>query len=215
MGTSNFYNKNASSVFAVLMNEEVNFCTDCGNFHYEEVSKCDSCDSENLNKEYKSVEDFEVEDFKDNIKDSLQNSKYDFRPDVGNNSHNLRSFEGTILGSVIEDKTILNVSIEVQITCILRSGYYEGANLDWEITHYIDGYEHDVLDFAIDEWEHNALQEYNQGLVSIQRKNAKSYIENTTNELVEFVESIYKQYSTELGVVARFSNGETMYAVKN
>jgi predicted nucleic-acid-binding Zn-ribbon protein len=44
MGTSNFARGNTSRVFAVLMNEQVEFsiCSKCGEHHYEEQKRCDN-----------------------------------------------------------------------------------------------------------------------------------------------------------------------------
>jgi hypothetical protein len=197
MGTSNFYNKNASRVFAVLMDYEQPIIDEDGN-ETDETG-------------YISPDQWEYDDFISDIKSILNNCPMFFRADEGNNSHNLRSFEGRVLGSYIEDRTLLNVSLEVQITCILRSGYYEGANLDWEITYYIDGYEHDEIGNAVEEWEYQANKEFNQGLCKIHKSNAEASLTQLTDKLIEHVENIYTEASMPLKVVARFSNGETMY----
>jgi hypothetical protein len=197
MGTSNFYNKNASKTFAVLMGYEQPIIDEDGN--------------ETDQTEWRSPDEWDYDDFISNIQSTLKESPYYWRPEIGNNSHNLRSFEGRILGSYIEGKTLLNVSLEVQITCILRSGYYEGANLDWEITYYIDGYEHDDIDNAIEEWEYQANKDFNIGLCRIHKAKAEEYLNQTRDKLIEHVEKVYTEASMPLRVVARFSNGETMY----
>jgi hypothetical protein len=90
------------------------------------------------------------------------------------------------LGSFNTGFTIGEDEVEVYVTPVIRSGYYEGCNLDWDVRYYVNGYEDEL------------------------------YCENTSvqfilNEYVEFIEKIYTQYSEPLGVTARFSNGETIY----
>jgi hypothetical protein len=98
----------------------------------------------------------------------------------------LRSFPSRSLGSFSDSLTIGDDEVEVFITPVIRSGYYEGCNLDWHIRLYVNGYEDDT--YADDA---NVLR--------------------ISNEYVDFIENIYSQYSEPLGVTARFSNGETIY----
>jgi hypothetical protein len=98
----------------------------------------------------------------------------------------LRSFPSRSLGSFSDSLTIGDDEVEVFITPVIRSGYYEGCNLDWHIRLYVNGYEDDT--YADDA---NVLR--------------------ISNEYIEFIENIYSQYSEPLGVTARFSNGETIY----
>ena len=98
----------------------------------------------------------------------------------------LRSFPSRSLGSFSDSLTIGDDEVEVFITPVIRSGYYEGCNLDWHIRLYVNGYEDDT--YADDA---NVLR--------------------ISNEYIEFIEDIYSQYSEPLGVTARFSNGETIY----
>jgi len=98
----------------------------------------------------------------------------------------LRSFPSRSLGSFSDSLTIGDDEVEIYITPVIRSGYYEGCNLDWHIRLYVNGYEDDT--YADDA---NVLR--------------------ISNEYVDFIENIYSQYSEPLGVTARFSNGETIY----
>ena len=98
----------------------------------------------------------------------------------------LRSFPSRSLGSFSDSLTIGDDDVEVFIKPVIRSGYYEGCNLDWHIRLYVNGYEDDT--YADDA---NVLR--------------------ISNEYIEFIENIYSQYSEPLGVTARFSNGETIY----
>jgi hypothetical protein len=98
----------------------------------------------------------------------------------------LRSFPSRSLGSFSDSLTIGEDAVEIFITPVIRSGYYEGCNLDWHVRLYVNGYEDDT--YADDA---NVLR--------------------ISNEYIEFIENIYSQYSEPLGVTARFSNGETIY----
>jgi hypothetical protein len=107
--------------------------------------------------------------------------------DYGKSDPNeLRSFPSRSLGSFSDSLTIGEDEVEIYITPVIRSGYYEGCNLDWHIRLYVNGYEDDT--YADDA---NVLR--------------------ISNEYIEFIENIYSQYSEPLGVTARFSNGETIY----
>lgn len=101
-------------------------------------------------------------------------------------SDELRSYPSRSLGSFSDSLTIGEDEVEIYITPVIRSGYYEGCNLDWHIKLYVNGYEDDT--YADDA---NVLR--------------------ISNEYIEFIENIYSQYSEPLGVTARFSNGETIY----
>lgn len=98
----------------------------------------------------------------------------------------LRSFPSRSLGSFSDSLTIGEDEVEIFITPVIRSGYYEGCNLDWHVRLYVNGYEDDT--YADD-----------------------ANILRISNEYIEFIENIYSQYSEPLGVTARFSNGETIY----
>ena len=98
----------------------------------------------------------------------------------------LRSFPSRSLGSFSDSLIIGEDEVEIFITPVIRSGYYEGCNLDWHIRLYVNGYEDDTYADNAD-------------------------VLRISNEYIEFIENIYSQYSEPLGVTARFSNGETIY----
>jgi hypothetical protein len=98
----------------------------------------------------------------------------------------LRSYSSRSLGSFSTSLTIEDDEVEMYVTPVIRSGYYEGCNLDWHVSLYVNGYQDDT--YADDA---NVLR--------------------ISNEYVDFIENIYSQYSEPLGVTARFSNGETIY----
>lgn len=125
----------------------------------------------------------------DDLVDNLESefSKHSDYYDYGKSDPNeLRSFPSKSLGSFSNSVTIGDDEVEIYITPVIRSGYYEGVNLDWHIRLYVNGYDDDT--YADDA---NVLR--------------------ISNEYIDFIETIYSQYSEPLGVTARFSNGETIY----
>jgi hypothetical protein len=125
----------------------------------------------------------------DDLVDNLE-SEFNIHNDYSDygktDPNELRSFPSRSLGSFSDSLTIGEDEVEIYITPVIRSGYYEGCNLDWHIRLYVNGYEDDT--YADDA---NVLR--------------------ISNEYIEFIENIYSQYSEPLGVTARFSNGETIY----
>lgn len=100
--------------------------------------------------------------------------------------YELHSFQSQPLGSFSNSVTIGDDAVDIFVTPVIRSGYYEGVNLDWHVRLYVNGYDDDT--YADDA---NVLR--------------------ISNEYIEFIENIFEQYSEPLGVTARFSNGETIY----
>ena len=129
---------------------------------------------------------YEYDDLIDNIKSGLKETG-EFNLLTKSDPNELRSYPSTSIGSLdcyVEDND--GNGIVVTVTAVVRSGYYEGVNLDWHIRLYVNGYDDDT--YADDA---NVLR--------------------ISNEYIEFIENIYSQYSEPLGVTARFSNGETIY----
>ena len=130
-------------------------------------------------------DEWAYDDLVDNLESEL--SKHSDYYDYGKSDPNeLRSFPSKSLGSFSNSVTIGDEEVEIYITPVIRSGYYEGVNLDWHIRLYVNGYDDDT--YADDA---NVLR--------------------ISNEYIDFIETIYSQYSEPLGVTARFSNGETIY----
>jgi hypothetical protein len=114
-------------------------------------------------------------------------SKHSDYSDYGKSDPNeLRSFPSKSVGSFSNSIEIGEDEVEVYVTPVIRSGYYEGVNLDWHVRYYLNGSEDETYE------SHPNIQT----LVSV---------------YVNFIENVYEQYSQPLGVTARFSNGETIY----
>lgn len=173
MATGNFYNKNASRIFACEINEE-----------------------------------WEHKDLLDNLRSELSNLKYSYE---NFDSDNERQFTGFYVGDVWASKYYGDVECEVRVKAVVRSGYYSGCNLDWELEYRTGSDWSDELDvdeIASDiEWNSDLTEKRSKYLAEF----AETFLENAGQELIEKVEKIFTDYSTPLVVTARFSNGETIY----
>jgi hypothetical protein len=130
-------------------------------------------------------DEWDYEDLVSNLESEF--NKHSDYYDYGKSDPNeLRSFPSKSLGSFSNSVSIEDDEVEIYVTPVIRSGYYEGVNLDWHVRLYVNGYDDDT--YADDA---NVLR--------------------ISNDYIEFIEDIFEQYSQPLGVTARFSNGETIY----
>lgn len=201
MGTSNFHSVNAGNTYAVLMSYESPICDDDGNETDEtETQACDT---------------WEVDDFINNIRTEAERiakeDGFKYHQDLEMTDPNeLRSFGSSPLFQIYLDKHFGDVHVEVNINCVMRSGYYDGACLDWFDTTVYGGETESFsdTDYAIEDW----MSDMNAGLRKIQEGKAKTWLWSTRNNIIETVEKIFTEHSTPLVVTARFSNGETIYS---
>lgn len=192
MGASNFYNRNAKNVYAVLMDyEDVVFDEDGNETEETQMVACESWDYDNL-------VDY-VTELMDEQKVFNSVDRVEF--------YNNRNYEATGIKSLVSYKSFGDVEVEVLLTAVVRSGYYEGANLDWEINYYAGSGYDDILDLT---YEFESQYE-NQGMAKIQKRNAEKWATKVGEQMIEELERIFTQVSKPLEVVARFSNGETIY----
>jgi hypothetical protein len=199
MGTSNFHNVNARNVYAVLMNYEQPVLDEDG----EETDEMEN----------HAPESWECDDFMDMLKEDaseLASRKgFVYHHTCDTDPHELRSYSSIPLFQFCKNKKFGDVDVTVNINCVVRIGYYEGASLDWYITYDTCGINTTQIDFLEDmEWE----SDMPTGMIKIQCKKAEIFASNITDELIEVVEEFFKQNSMSLTVTARFSNGETHYA---
>lgn len=127
---------------------------------------------------------YEYDDLIDNVKYSLKETGY-FNLLTKSDPNELRSYPSTSIGSLdsyIEDSE--GNGICVTITAVVRSGYYDGVNLDW----------------------HPHFEEYGENI-----EHLLPQAEAEKNRLVEMIEYVFGEFTTPLGVTAQFSNGETIY----
>lgn len=203
MGTSNFARGNTSRVFAVLMDEEVEFsiCSECGEHHYEEQERCDNgCeDSEmEIQNESRAVEQFDVEDFVEFVREvAKESAPKDIQYSKEDGSDRDRNYCASNLFSYRASKWFGDLEVEVQIVAKMVSGYYEGASLDFEFTIF-NGDAFDQSDM-------------NNGMKVIQQRHAERWVDRVKEQLIALTEQVFEQVSMPLRVVATFSNGETIY----
>lgn len=130
-------------------------------------------------------DEYDYQDLVDNLESEF-NTNLDYSDYGKSDPNELRSFPSKSLGSFNNSIEIGEDEVEIYVTPVVRSGYYEGVNLDWHVRYYVNGYEDDTYE------THTRVQT----LVGV---------------YVNFIENVYEQYSQPLGVTARFSNGETIY----
>jgi len=170
-------NKNASKVYAVLMDEESSLHT---------------------------------QDFLDYLEDELSHIE-GFRESTGNSNYSNRSYPDEIIGSVTRYKTFGDTEVGFSVECVIRSGYYEGANLDFNILGYQgQEVEHNDPDFEFN-CEFDDQSDMPVGMQKIQKEYADNWARTELEEVITLIEKVYKSISTPLIAVATFSNGETIY----
>lgn len=116
----------------------------------------------------------------------------------------------------------------VESVIVMRSGYYAGAILDYDVKvetsqgdeFYLSDYDNvdDMVDDYLDtlkdivEWKGHQ-HKWNGGTFEIQKRNIRKWIKRRINTHIENCEKFCKENcEMELKVSARFSNGETWYS---
>lgn len=197
MGTGNFYNKNASKIYAALMSYERAVMDEDGN--------------ETDQTETAYPDEWECRDFVESLQDELAEMGY-CKADKWDNE---RQFSGRTFAELSETRDFMGYTFAVTIKAVIRTAYYDGANLDWELNYEIDGTEYeDISDIseleviqALPYWDPQA-----KGILTIHARNLIIWLEEQGHELIEGLEKVFEQYSTPLVVSARLSNGETWYS---
>ena len=134
-------------------------------------------------------DEYDYQDLLDNLESELNNHS-DYSDYGKTDPHELRSFPSKSLGSFSNSTIIDDDEVEVYVTPVVRSGYYEGCNLDWHVRYYVNGSEDESYE-------------------------SHPRIQTLVESYVNYIENIFNQYSQPLGVTARFSNGETIYHAIN
>jgi len=170
------------------------------NFHNENASAIFAVQLEH---------EFDYDDLVENLKSELNNDP-DYVDYGKTDKHELRSFPSRTLGSIRKYAQYKDFYVEVCITPVIRSGYYDGVNLDWNVDYLINGdAQYDNTDFYIDDIAHYGSM--SKSKATKYAKLAEKKAEKIKNQIVEKVESIFSDYSEKYGVTAVFSNGETIY----
>ena len=170
------------------------------NFHNVNASHIFACSLE---------DEWAYDDLVDNLKSELKDDP-DY-VDYGKTDHNeLRSFPSRSLGSLRRYIQYKDFYVEVCVTSVIRSGYYEGVNLDWNVDYLINGdASYDSPDFYIEDIAHYG--NLSKSAATKYAKLAEKKAEKLKNEIVDELEALYNDYSDRYGVTAVFSNGETIY----
>jgi len=118
----------------------------------------------------------------------------------------------------------LKMNMWLYMSVLLRSGYYEGANLDYSWEWYIENecfeidsastYElnGDNLVKEIEDWFiSDNWTCLNMGIFNIHRHRLARKLNKILGDTADKLEAVFKKVSVPMGVVARFSNGETIY----
>lgn len=182
MSTPNFYNKNADFIYA---------CEFADDFAYDDLLEnlLQSFRSAAANPKVKPIADF---------KEAHDTWETDYD----------RSYPGRIIAWLwSETRRYQDCEIFLSANIIVRSGYYAGANLDYEIGFHVDGteYQEDDLDEVCLRSElPNTRRGYQLALT-------KRWFDRHYVKFTDAIEAIFRQHSTPLRLVARASNGEAFY----
>lgn len=163
---------------------------------------------------------FDFDDSLDCIKEAGI-SKYGFEETSGSDGDYIldKSFGG---------KNFYNsgLTVNIDITIIVRGGYYQGANLDFELEVMNDNYypyklgdyesEDDLIDDMADEFVDYCDEVYNYGLRKCFKKRYKAFLEDYIDKAIEYANNVLKNLcEEEYSIVGVFSNGETLYRKVN
>jgi len=166
MGTNNFYNRNASKIFACDLEGD---------------------DSYSFLKEglLESLDKYFINQF-------CQNDSFD---------DNNRNYPGIYIGNI--DYEYRNCLLRIKP--VIRSGYYEGCNLDYEIEYRSE------QDFCED------LEDLKNDLEHSKRpfKAVEKSFKKQLKLIVKNLEKVFAENSTALNKVGQFSNGEAIYERSN
>jgi hypothetical protein len=182
MSTTNFYNKNADFIYACELEDD---------FAYDDL----------------------LEDLRQVFRSAATNPKVkaiaDFEEtrDTRESDYN-RNYPGRIIAWVwSETKRYQDFEVVLSANIIVRSGYFSGVNLDYEIGFHIDGEEHQEDDLD----EVCLYSELPGTRRAYQLALAKRWFDRHYARFTDAIEAIFRQHATPLQLVARASNGEAFY----
>lgn len=170
----------------------------------------------------------DVDDYNDSL-DRIKEvgaSKYGFEETSGDDGD--RDFCGFyILNKDFGCRDFYNsdLSVDINIIILARSGYYDGYNLDFELEVMNDYYnpyklgdyecEEDLIEAMADEFVEDC-DVYNKGLRKCFEKRYKAFLEDFIDEAIEYANNVLKNLcEEEYRLVGAFSNGEALYQKVN
>ena len=199
MGTSNFsILNNASKYYTVFMNVEEKYveCDECNEKFYEYEPEYETAESEHycgkcgsdaieFKEEDRSPESWEIDDWELYFGECLANVGGEHDDEVD------RSSDRVYIGFFKFSKWYVDVLVELKFHLYYDVGYYEGANLDYEILVY-NGFEYsDELENALEYVFENS--DLPVGMQKIQAKNAMKWIEKVKAETSEKIENLFSE----------------------
>ena len=219
MGTSNFSRlNNASKYYTVFMNVEEKYveCNECNEKFYEYEPEYETAESERycgkcgsdaieFKEEDRSLESWEIDDWKSYFGECLIN--------IGGDSDDKedRQSDRNYIGAFNFSKWYADVLVELKFHLYYDVGYYEGANLDYEILVYNGFEDSDDLENAL-ECIFEDSDDLSAGMQKIQAKNAMKWIEKTKKEVSEKIENLFSEVcDNKLELIGTASNGESFY----
>ena len=195
MGTSNFSRlNNASKYYTVFMHVEEKYveCNECDEKFYEYEPEyqsaeaelcCGKCGSDAIEfkEEYRSLESWEIDDWKSYFRECLENA--------GGEHDDKCNGDRQYIGAFNFSKWYADVLVELRFHLYYDIGYYEGANLDYDIEvyngfEYSDGIENS-LEYIFED------SDLSVGMQKIQAKNALKWIEKVKLETSEKIENLF------------------------
>lgn len=195
MGTSNFYWQNAKNCYAIIAEDYYN---EDGEILDEYEEGCEVVDRT----------DDEIDYIEDRLKEDGWDREDKWLPG---------GWDSKLIASRGSYKEVTEGTGTVWITkeIILRCGYYEGANLDWDFKiEYAWDYrrsEYDDLTAMAEDITDDLLSDWNEGLRVMNRAKIVRRVLAILEKTEEDCEKVCKSFTTPLRVSACFSNGETWY----
>lgn len=102
------------------------------------------------------------------------------------------------LTTIYTSKTYGDIDVEIHINCYIEHGYYENDNLTFKVEYGYNGYmgEYDsIKDFIEDIWGINTSM--NKGMIRIQQKSIKKWVDKQSIELIKETNNILKTLSDD------------------
>ena len=230
-----------------LEREEFVYC----DYDYEQDKEIEKIDLDKLQVtlyEYETRDfwDWEVNEIRESIKNDLKllerkKKTYQILVDVdidewsdyagkGYELHKFARVELILPVRYTKNSITAETSIHIEYEIGIRSGYFDGANLDYEIeisfgesNEYYDWFEfekEEIIEKVIDDLEYEMdlllpVGEYTTEKMKEEMqeraKNKYSLLENRMNEIEDFLEKIFERYASPYQKIAQFSNGEAIY----
>lgn len=194
------------------------------NFHsvsgkYFVILPTQLADDDEYNEELDS--DLQSEHFNDNIDwigEQLKEVGFDLGKDDKYDIKALHSYPARLLGVKRSDCPIMipheirlnemvSIDCQVDVMVIVRSGYYEGMNIDYMVTYFSGGYEYDNITDLINEDMSFVSEEQRDEL----RAKLTDWFKKAESDLISETEKVLAENTTVLSVFAQFTDGTTMY----